>query len=217
MIEEVVLPIYGWTCVLSEMHTVNSALDGKRIDDGQVYLATLKSGPRCLNDEMSENFADAILDNSSSWASEENADTVDFTYGVLYGTRKLSNKKDWHILRNIKEKRPENILIDPSDRWDCSFKNKDGIEVKVKIRIGLDWWKHLGGELCFIEVFTALIRSCINPGTSDPANYQYVISDLNEIVSDFVVKETFNVSLLQRSQIPWLFLMARHFCDRLVD
>jgi hypothetical protein len=32
MVEEVVLPEYGWECVASEMHTSNSALDGKRLD-----------------------------------------------------------------------------------------------------------------------------------------------------------------------------------------
>jgi len=216
MIEEVVLPIYGWSCVSSEMHTANSAIDEKKTDEEVVHLATLKSGPKCLNDEMSENFADAILSHSGSWASEENVSRVDFTYGVLYGTRKISNKKDWHILRNIKDKRPDSVIVDPSNRWDCSF-NNDAIEVSVSIRIGLDWWHHLGGELCFVEVFTALIRACISPGASDHADYQYIISDLNEIVSASVVRESFNVSLLQRSQIPWLFLMARHFCDQLID
>ena len=69
MVEEVVLPEYGWTCVMSEMHTKNSALDGKMQDGGVYRLATLKSGPRCLNDEMSENFADAIINNYAAWAS----------------------------------------------------------------------------------------------------------------------------------------------------
>ncbi|WP_008310654.1 hypothetical protein [Leptolyngbya sp. PCC 6406] len=104
MVEEVVLPEYGWECVASEMHTSNSALDGKRLDPDVYHLATLKSGPRCLNDEMSENFADAIIGNYSSWSNESGCNRIDFTYGVLYGTEKLSNKKDWHILRNIKQK-----------------------------------------------------------------------------------------------------------------
>jgi hypothetical protein len=38
----------------------------------------------------------------------------DFTYGVLYGTKKQSNKKDWHILRNIFEKLPaDEITLSP--------------------------------------------------------------------------------------------------------
>jgi hypothetical protein len=105
MLEEVALPMYGWDCVTSEMHTSNSALDGKKIEGPIIRLATLKSGPRCLNDEMSENFADAVVNNYMSWATEENKFQIDFTYGVWYGTWKASNKKDWHILRKISEKK----------------------------------------------------------------------------------------------------------------
>jgi len=216
MVEEVVLPEYGWECVASEMHTSNSALDGKRLDSDVYHLATLKSGPRCLNDEMSENFADAILANYSSWSSESDRRRIEFTYGVLYGTEKLSNKKDWHILRNIKQKSGPSLTISPDGQWACQFV-QNAITVDVTVRIGLDWWHHLGGDLCFIEVFTALIRACVNVGTADANTYQYTIRDLGEIVSTHRVREEYNVSLLQRSQLPWLFLMARHFCDELVD
>lgn len=212
MIEEVALPAYGWECVASEMHTSNSALDGRKIEPQLLRLATLKSGPRCLNDEMSENFADAILNHYRAWSNEATRTQVDFTYGVLYGTPKTSNKKDWHILRNIHEKRPRVITIDPIDRWNCAFKER-GISVNVTIRIGLDWWEHLGGANCFVEVFSALIRACITPGSPDSAIHQYVISDLHDIVSTASVGRDYNVSLLQMSQIPWLFLMACHFCD----
>jgi hypothetical protein len=216
MVEEVVLPEYGWQCVTSEMHTANSALDGKFKDGSVLRLATLKSGPRCLNDEMSENFADAILSNYNEWARESSVSDLDFTYGVLYGTPKQSNKKDWHILRNLKDKRSNAIIIGPAQQWNCEFR-ENAVTVKVAVRIGLDWWKYLGGELCFIEVFTALIRACINAGVSDAAAHRYSISDLKDIVDTSQVPEDYNVSLLQRSQIPWLFLMARHFCDELTQ
>ena len=216
MVEEVVLPEYGWSCVASEMHTPNSALDGEKQEADIYRLVTLKSGPRCLNDEMSENFADAIISNYANWAEDAGAKKIDFTYGVLYGTENRSNKKDWHILRNIGEKIPNSITVAPDNRWNCQFK-ENGISVDVTVRIGLDWWNHLGGELCFIEVFAALIRACINAGSSDSNSHQYAISDLNEIVSTTGVREEFNVSLLQRSQIPWLLLMAYHFCDGLAE
>lgn len=216
MVEEVVLPEYGWEYVASEMHTSDSALDGKSVQKGICRLATLKSGPRCLNDEMSENFADAILANYKKWANEASVTKLDFTYGVLYGTKKQSNKKDWHILRNLRDKRNRAMIIGPDRSWDCAFKEK-GITVNVAVRIGLEWWRHLGGDLCFIEVFTALIRACVNAGAADAGEYRYAISDLNSIVNISKVREDYNVSLLQRSQIPWLFLMARHFCDELAD
>ena len=163
---------------------------------------------------MSENFADAIINNYVDWAGESNVQHIDFTYGVLYGTKKLSNKKDWHILRNIKEKIPKSITTVPDNRRDCQFQ-ESGITVDVAVRIGLDWWSHLGGELCFTEVFTALIRACINAGAADPDNYAYTISNLNDIASSRGIGRDFNVSLLQRNQLPWLLLMAHHFCDEL--
>jgi len=123
MVETVMLPEYGWDCVESEMHSTNSALDGRSLDGDVLKLATLKSGPRCLNDEMSENLADAVIGNATAWASEEGVKRIDFTYGVLYGTPKLSNKKDWHILRNIREKLADTeVTQQPDDRWDCAFR-----------------------------------------------------------------------------------------------
>lgn len=214
MVEEVALPVYGWECVVSEMHSTNSALDGKSLDGDTLKLVTLKSGPRCLNDEMSENFADAIIANFGEWASDAEVKKIDFTYGVLYGTKKKSNKKDWHILRNINEKISDAMKVSPDKRWDCQFEDKE-ISVSVAVRIGLDWWKHLGGDNCFVEVFSALIRACILPGETDDSDYNYTISDMSTIVSESGDNQNFNVSILQRSQIPWLFLMARHFCDDL--
>lgn len=212
MIESVMLPAYGWQIVPSGMHTANSILDGKRIESGVLRLATLKSGPRCLNDEMSANFADDIINNAEHWANEANVQNIDFTYGVLYGTKKQSNKKDWHILRNIKEKLPNGSLVtSPDNRWDCKFQ-VNGITVAVTIRIGLDWWRHLGGQHCFMELCTALIRACVRVGRYD-ASRRYRILDLEQIVSTQTIPAEYNVGLLQRSQLEWLFFLARHFCD----
>lgn len=219
MIELVTLPVYGWETVPSQMHSAYSALDGKH--DGRMVLnvATLKSGPACLNDEMAENFADAILSHVSQWATDAGVSRVDFTYGVLYGTPSLSNKKDWHILRNLEEKAGKSCFSSsPQGSWTASFVYKS-IEVTATVRIGLDWWSYLGKtigvETAGVEVWTALIRACIAVGIADPIDHAYVIKDLGSIVQG--VPEDFTVSLLQAGQLPWLFFVARHFCDVLVD
>src|SRR5690606_5919172 len=105
MIEDVTLPVYGWETVPSTMHSAYSALDGRKRAGDVLTVATLKSGPACLNDEMAENFADAILLHAPQWANDYRASVVEFSYGVLYGTPNQSNKKDWHILRNLWDKR----------------------------------------------------------------------------------------------------------------
>lgn len=219
MIEEVALPVYGWQLVPSGMHTVESVLDGMRKTRDTLYVATLKSGPRCLNDEMSENFADSIIKYSSTWARTHGGGRIDFTYGVLYGTPSLSNKKDWHILRNIVEKvAKENrgvVVKSHAGSWSCVC-NIDGVEVVSTVRIGKDWWNHLGqSDLCLVELCVALIRACVKVGDMDASNERYLIGDLQDIVSIKHIPDSFNVSLIQRSQLPWLFFIIKHFCDDL--
>jgi hypothetical protein len=218
MVEAVVLPVYGWTPVLSGMHSAGSVLDGRKLEGKLLRLATLKSGPRCLNDPTSENIADAIIAHCTGWAKEAGVRKLDFTYGVLYGTRKQSNKKDWHILRNIEDKLPAgSIKRPPAQSWHCEFK-KDGVSVTVTIRIGTELWNHFAHEgTAFVEMVIALIRACISPSDTEPASYKFTIFDLRSIISLDVVPEDFNVSLLQRSQLEWFFFVARHFCDDLID
>jgi hypothetical protein len=117
MVEEVVLPVYGWECVPSEMHSPYSAIDGKGLRPSKLLAATLKSGPRCLNDEMSENLADAVVDNFRQWANDAGSRSIEFTYGMLYGTQRQSNKKDWHILRNIVQKAKGRITKSHENSW----------------------------------------------------------------------------------------------------
>ncbi len=181
-------------------------------------MATLKSGPRCLNDEMSENFADAVISHAASWASTAGARELDFTYGVFYGTAKQSNKKDWHILRNLRDKVPHTprgrVLLSPDNRWDCRCVIR-GVRVNAAVRIGSDWWAHLGGPTCLVEVLSSLIRACVLPAAEARNRGAFVVGDLGQIVDMTVVSSDYNVSLLQRSQLSWLFLMACHFCDQL--
>lgn len=216
MVESVVLPKYGWQFAPSEMHSTNSAIDGQKLRGNTLCLATLKSGPRCLNDEMSENFADTILSNCVAWASQSGVKKIDFTYGVLYGTPKQSNKKDWHILRNIAEKFPSGMKVSPEDKWSCRFvKNK--VDVTVTIRIGLELWTYVAGhDLAFMEICVALLRACVKPSEADSAKQGYSISDLHEIISLDGIPTGFNSKIVQRSQLEWLFFLARHFCDSMV-
>ncbi|MGA1871866.1 MAG: hypothetical protein ACMUJM_25370 [bacterium] len=199
------------------MHSSSSVIDGRRLEPSTLRLATLKSGPRCLNDEMSKDIADDIVGHAEEWANEADVDHIDFTYGVLYGTQKQSNKKDWHILRNIVETVGTRFVIShPRKTWNCSFRIRN-IRVDVSIRIGTDWWTHLGGELALMELIVALIRTCVVPTNIIPEEEHYTIADLGQIVSTASIPREFNVSLIQRSQLRWLFFLIRHYCDMLRD
>lgn len=218
MVEAVVLPVYAWSIVESGMHSSYSVIDGKHQTDDEFRLATLKSGPRCLNDDMTKDIAVDIITNCDTWANDAGTTQIDFTYGVLYGTKKQSNKKDWHILRIIAERLPADALtIHPRDRWFCEFE-QDGITVRVTVRIGVDLWSYIAGhDQAFLEMCVAIIRACVSPSDTEPGDYSFTIADLSSIISLDSVPNDFNVSILQRSQLEWLFFFARHFCDELID
>jgi len=217
MMEEVALPVYGWEIVPSGMHTPNSALDGRRVEGDVLKVVTLKSGPRCLNDEMSENFADNIFAHGPAWLEESGAKTLDFTYGVLYGTKKQSNKKDWHILGKLAAKLgTNNVTHSPNRQWSMGFKMGQAAS-SATVRVGDEWWGFLGGRSCLLEVCCALIRACVRAGASDDAGTNYEISDLKDIVSLPAGLAEANFAILQNSQIPWLLFLMRHFCDELND
>jgi hypothetical protein len=214
MVEEVVLPVYQWSVVPSAMHSPDSALDGRYQQGADLRVATLKSGPRCLNDEMAENFADAIIQHGNHWVtSQAGAQQLNFTYGVLYGTERQSNCKDWHILRNLHSKLGAvHFSISPQASWTCSFVLGQ-VPVTATVRIGADWWEFLGGPTCLLEVCVALIRACVAVGTIDPPGTTYTIGDLAQIVGLPPSHPNYNVGLLQPNQIPWLFLLLKHYYD----
>ena len=216
MIEKVVLPIYGWEVVRSAMHSHESLLDGQKIDQlGERFVgATLKSGPRTLNDDMAKNIGNELVDRASSWAVDHSVKKVDFTYGVLYGTKKQSNKKDWHILRNIDEARPSSSTLMTSHKgaWEIAY--SDGpLKVSATIRVGIEWWEYLSDADTWIELCCALIRACITPLSGSHVALSHVISDLPSILDLSMVDSSYNVSILQESQLEWLLFLARHFSD----
>ncbi|WP_226019756.1 PmeII family type II restriction endonuclease [Novosphingobium sp. FKTRR1] len=218
MVEEVVLPVYGWEVVPSQMHSIESLLDGRKSTAQDFLGVTLKSGPRCLNDEMAQNIGRDVATHVPTWAANHGAQKVDFTYGVLYGTKRLSNKKDWHILRSIAEVLPADAVVHTSHsgQWSIGYQ-RGGLDVTATVRIGIDWWTYLGGATAWIEVCLALIRACVvvaPPRTDVP---QYAISDLAEILDTSGLPAGFNVAIVQESQIEWLLFLARHFCDGFQD
>lgn len=218
MVEEVVLPAYGWQVVPSQMHTSESVLDGRKTKSDDFLAVTLKSGPRCLNDEMAQSIGRDVAHHVASWADIHGTRTVDFTYGVLYGTPKQSNKKDWHILRSIDEVLPHDTerLTSHKGGWSIAYRT-NGLQVTATVRVGLAWWTYLGGPDAWLEVCLALVRACIAPSAMHRDDPTYVISDLAQILDISTAPSGFNVSLIQASQLEWVLFFARHLADDLTD
>ena len=219
MIQDVVLPIYGWEVVHSHMHSHESLLDGRKVDQSSTTFvgATLKSGPRTLNDDMARSIGNEFVHRAQSWALRHGVTKVDFTYGVLYGTKKQSNKKDWHILRNIDEFRPSQSQLSTSHKGSWSIGYSDGpLNVKASVRVGIEWWEYLGGCDTWVELCCALIRSCIVPDSAAHGTPTHMITDLPSILEMTEIDPEYNVSILQKSQLEWLLFLAHHFSDGFV-
>ena len=216
MIEEVVLPVYGWKDVASAMQSHESLLDGEKATQapGTFVGATLKSGPRTLNDHMSMDIANDLVRLAPSWALSHGVQNVDFTYGVLYGTKKQSNKKDWHVLRNIDELRPPRSVVLESHRKGWAIVYEDGpLKVAATIRVGIEWWDYLGDADTWLEICCALIRACVVPVATPQGGATYSIPDLDSILDMSVVPAGYNVAILQKSQLEWILFLARHLAD----
>ncbi len=223
MVERVVLPPYGWDCVDSGMQTSDSVVDGSKLDGDTVRIVTLKSGPRCINDSMTGDIARELVDNAPAWAKKAKVKKVEFTVGVLYGTRKKSNKKDWHILRRASEivteraNRNTSDLESPADQWHCRFKI-EGIEVTARVELGETLWSLVGGgHNAFTELLCAAVRSCIDPSNSPKKNVKFQIPDLGKIVELTPAQKKMNFTVLQKSQVEWFLLMAAHFAEGLTE
>lgn len=107
------------------------------------------------------------------------------------------------------------IKVQPDNGWKCVFE-KGRVKVTVTVRIGVELWNYIAGHnTAFTELCVSLIRACVTPTDGDPEDYAFRIADLPEIISLSSVPRDFNVAILQRSQLEWLFFIARHFCDRL--
>jgi hypothetical protein len=90
-------------------------------------------------------------------------------------------------------------------------------EARATVRIGKEWWDYLGGPNCLIELCISLIRACVVPGSEDSTAINYTIADLRQIIAMPPLAGVVNPSLLQQSQLPWLFFLMRHFCDDLIN
>ncbi|MGO8740025.1 PmeII family type II restriction endonuclease [Rhodoblastus sp.] len=217
MVEEVVLPVYGWEVVPSQMHSIDSVLDGRGLGHNAFKCATLKSGPRCLNDEMAKDIAQDVVEHAGKWSERHQLSHLDFSYGVLYGTKRQSNKKDWHILRNMAEILPRTAKIEVSHvhNWSIAYKRGDGVKICATVRIGVEWWSYLGGRDAWLEVCVALIRACVDPTTAPRRAAPYAIADLESILDTSGLPADYGVALIQESQFEWLLFLARHFSDGL--
>ncbi len=183
MVETVVLPVYGWETVQSAMHSVKSC--------PEMAKSQARTKPSWLPHSRVGRDASmtrwrrilALMSLRTPHLGPTPISThIEFTYGVLYGTKKQSNKKDWHILRNVAAALPDGSAVTSwhGGAWSIAY-SQPSLNVSATVKVGIEWWDYLGGPNTWLELCVALIRACIAPSTPQNAQQEYVISDLAEI------------------------------------
>nr|WP_155987403.1 PmeII family type II restriction endonuclease [Thermus oshimai] len=220
MLEEVTIPEYGWQRFPSKSQSVDSWVDAMHKGRKVLYIATIKSGPRTLNDSISTELGQSIARHAASLGKRYNCKLVSVTYATLYGTFKQSNKKDWRVLlsaynelKSLEDSQDIEILLTPEKRKGLVFKHGD-TRVLVRLRHGIEWWTFLGSSwLTFLEVGAALIRAAVQASPQTGGLYKEPShAELAELLR---VPTNYNIAILQRNQIEWMLLFVSLFVDKL--
>ncbi len=132
------------------------------------YMASIKSGPNCINDSQVQAMTSAIMQHHMQWLADTKATYPDVTgldivVGLTYGTDRTTNNKENQILAKLlaagfeeedRTKRP-GVLIDRKTK-----------SIRVYRRIGRDFWAFIGDpvephatEFVFLEVMLALSKA----------------------------------------------------------
>lgn len=142
-------------------------VDKSCVVQGRRYMASIKSGPNCINDSQVQATTQAIADNHRTWMDSTRktyADVkdLDIVIGITYGTDSTTNNKENQILAKLLEKgfveedrrRKPGVLIDKRTRRD-----------RVYRYVGKDFWAFIGNAVAprstafvFLEVLLALSK-----------------------------------------------------------
>jgi hypothetical protein len=135
------------------------------------FLASIKSGPNCINDSQVDAMESAIKNNHARWLEQTRrtypgVECLDVVIGITYGTDRTTNNKENQIL--VKLGRHGFIEEDRQNRPGVMIDKATG-RVRVYRRIGRDFWSFIGNpgepdtaKFVFLEILLALSRGLSN-------------------------------------------------------
>lgn len=132
------------------------------------YMASIKSGPNCINDSQVQAMTSAIIQHHKQWMADTKktypeVTGLDIVVGLTYGTDRTTNNKENQILAKLlaagfeeedRAKRP-GVLIDTATR-----------SIRVYRRVGKEFWAFIGNPVApsgtgfvFLEIMLALSKA----------------------------------------------------------
>lgn len=218
-VEDIIPEYYGWTQVVSERNTPESEIDSRRINQGVLQLAALKSGPACINDTMSTGIAEAIIAYHEYWREQwaPDCNRVQYVLGLNYSTARKSNKKDFHAVRAVELQVIEaqlgtvtNSCLGIDDRTGQLIMARPRLEVELNSGFvlevvcsqGVGFWSLIGDECTTLEICCALAIAAAGDLQSLPQPL-FETMPSNRLVCD--------------QHIQWVRFFLNHFYDEIVD
>jgi hypothetical protein len=218
-VEDIIPEYYGWTQVVSERNTPESEIDSRRINQGVLQLAALKSGPACINDTMSTGIAEAIIAHHEYWRGQwaPDCNRVQYILGLNYSTARKSNKKDFHAVRAVELQVIEGQL--GTITYSClGFDDQTGQLIMARPRLevelnsgfvlevvcsqGVGFWSLIGDEFTTLEICCALAIAAAGD-----------LQSLPQPLFETIPRNT----LICDQHIPWVRFFLNHFYDEIVD
>lgn len=215
-VENIVLPIYpippataGWEEHPEKKREMQSDsrtedliwqdVDKYCVIGNTAYITTVKSGPRTLNEDITDSIKDDIAGHSETWLEgtqkhHPEVEELNVTIGLTYGTDHSTNNKEMRILLKLVEKGFKEI--DRNNKPGI-IQHPDNDVITVESRVGIDFWSYIGNpqnpanaEYVFLEVLLGMIEAADSTGDALRSTTGDKIQKLTDAVEILTIPES---------------------------
>lgn len=207
-VEDVVMPIYpaidaeaGWKEHPKKVEEMSGDARGEdlvwqKVDkycvvDDTAYLATVKSGPRTLNESTTDSMKSDIAEHSEAWLEgtqerHSQVENLEVIIGLTYGTDNTTNNKEMRILLKLVEEGFEEVN---RGRQPGVVVHPDNDDIKVHSKVGIDFWSLVAnprdpdtGEFAFLEMLLGFVKAADEAGEALIDKTEDNVSSLEETI-----------------------------------
>ena len=215
-VESIVLPIYpipsttaGWKEhpekereMKSDSRTedlVWQDVDKYCVIGDTAYITTVKSGPRTLNEDITDSIKDDIANHSETWLEgtqkhHPDVEELNISIGLTYGTDNSTNNKEMRILLKLVE---EGFVEIDRDGKPGVIQHPENGDITVESHVGIDFWSYIGNpqnpddaKHVFLEVLLGMIEAADETGEALRSTTGDKIQKLTGAVDTLTIPES---------------------------
>jgi hypothetical protein len=215
-VENIVMPVYpipdvetGWKEHPEKVKEMQSDGRGEdlawqKIDkycvvDDTAYLATVKSGPRTLNESTTDSMKSDIATHSDTWLEgtrnhHPGVDELEVIIGLTYGTDNSTDSKEMRVLLKLVE---EGFVEKDRQNHPGVIVHPDNQNITVHTQVGIDFWSFVANpqdpqsaEYAFLEVLLGLIKASDEAGEALKGKTAEKVKSLEEIIDGLAMPDS---------------------------